>query len=566
MCRIKLIVACLAVTWIFACPALCQLPYAVVYFQGASKIDIDLDAAGNVYVTYAKPDADRDGIYVNRIDPAMQLLGPEVAANTVTSLDQFSPAIGVNANGHHVVAWQTDGVDGFVEPSFRRFGADGAPTGDEVPIPGPLNDVYSLFVAPDESFRIYYPMSGPHELYLFSVHVDPADNMLGPAPDPSLAPPYFGYHVSSCTTADFIVESYIIWPSEYGVRGQLRSGETIDFAVPEIYAIESENWDVPLKSDITENGQSVVVWSGVPLSINSRTGAIRAQRFDVNGQPIGGTLIIYNGEYSQFDVALFSCGDYVVAWESDDAIHMRQYFSQYDLLGPEYGTAQLPTGVTYKFRLQADDARSRVLCAYNTADRCCVMEIPVVLVQTPVYFAGANATIVREGVQLDWVLSFDENVQGLRIYRKCGGVAVDVSGRMLPNDARRFVDKSVLPGTEYEYTVSAVRPDKSEVLSRPVRVSTPVVSMTLSHGVPNPFRHSVDISFSVENRARTSLAIYDTRGAHVITLRDEVLNEGSYSATWNSCDETGRPVPAGVYFSVLKSDSKMLSRKMVIVR
>ncbi|UCH84420.1 MAG: peptidoglycan DD-metalloendopeptidase family protein, partial [Candidatus Latescibacterota bacterium] len=79
----------------------------------------------------------------------------------------------------------------------------------------------------------------------------------------------------------------------------------------------------------------------------------------------------------------------------------------------------------------------------------------------PVFFNAVDAIARSGGVQIEWDVFADEILAGFMIYRKQAGAVVETpaSSQLLPPHTRRFIDRGVKPGTEYEYVVSAVKPD-----------------------------------------------------------------------------------------------------------
>ena len=104
-------------------------------------------------------------------------------------------------------------------------------------------------------------------------------------------------------------------------------------------------------------------------------------------------------------------------------------------------------------------------------------------------------------------------------------------------------------------------------LSNTVTGASPVArELTLLPNHPNPFNPSTTIRFELVTSGRTTLRIYDVRGALVRTLFDETRNAGSGFATWNGHDDDGRVVSSGVYFYRLDADGSSKTRKMVLLK
>ena len=84
---------------------------------------------------------------------------------------------------------------------------------------------------------------------------------------------------------------------------------------------------------------------------------------------------------------------------------------------------------------------------------------------------------------------------------------------------------------------------------------------------PNPFNPATTISFDLPNPAAVNLTIYDVAGKRVRTLvAGETLATGRHEELWNGRDQTGRVVPAGVYFYRLDAGDFSETRRMTLVK
>ncbi len=87
-------------------------------------------------------------------------------------------------------------------------------------------------------------------------------------------------------------------------------------------------------------------------------------------------------------------------------------------------------------------------------------------------------------------------------------------------------------------------------------------SYVLEQNYPNPFNPSTAISFSVTERGRVSLRIYNLLGQVVATLLDDVKEAGTYTLTFNAA-----AMPSGVYFYKLTPEGGAgVTRRMVLIR
>lgn len=83
---------------------------------------------------------------------------------------------------------------------------------------------------------------------------------------------------------------------------------------------------------------------------------------------------------------------------------------------------------------------------------------------------------------------------------------------------------------------------------------------------PNPFNPSVTISFTLEEPTLTEVVIYNIFGEKVKTINQSYHDAGQYRYQWNGDNETGSPVSAGTYFSVIKTDQQRVSQKIIFLK
>ena len=88
----------------------------------------------------------------------------------------------------------------------------------------------------------------------------------------------------------------------------------------------------------------------------------------------------------------------------------------------------------------------------------------------------------------------------------------------------------------------------------------------LAPGVPNPFNPATLIRFDTTRPSNVRLTIHDVAGRTVATLVDGFLAAGRHEHTWRGCDDSGRSLPSGVYFSRIDSGEGVMTRKLTLVR
>ncbi len=94
----------------------------------------------------------------------------------------------------------------------------------------------------------------------------------------------------------------------------------------------------------------------------------------------------------------------------------------------------------------------------------------------------------------------------------------------------------------------------------------PTIPFALKQNFPNPFNPVTTITFSVPERGRAVLNVYNVKGELVQTLIDDVVSAGEVSVTWDATDRYGRQISSGVYFYRLMVGDLEMSRKMILLR
>lgn len=184
-------------------------------------------------------------------------------------------------------------------------------------------------------------------------------------------------------------------------------------------------------------------------------------------------------------------------------------------------------------------------------------------VRSPVVVAVSEfrADAGAREVTLSWRIVADGTVRELHILRDGERVAV------LPAEpAGRWTDRDVTPGSRYVYNLELVGEDGGLVRSPDARADVPVAPFTLEQNVPNPFNPETTIRFSVPERARAVVRVFDARGALIATLVDRVVEAGPHETRWAGTAGDGTRVASGVYFCRLEVNGRTQSRKMLVLK
>jgi hypothetical protein len=82
---------------------------------------------------------------------------------------------------------------------------------------------------------------------------------------------------------------------------------------------------------------------------------------------------------------------------------------------------------------------------------------------------------------------------------------------------------------------------------------------------PNPFNAETTIRIAVATPADALLALFDALGRRVRGWRLGTIADAA-NLTWNGCDESGRPLPSGVYFARLEGSFAPVTRKLLLLK
>ncbi|RMF08831.1 MAG: T9SS C-terminal target domain-containing protein [Candidatus Neomarinimicrobiota bacterium] len=145
----------------------------------------------------------------------------------------------------------------------------------------------------------------------------------------------------------------------------------------------------------------------------------------------------------------------------------------------------------------------------------------------------------------------------------------------LPDTLHFAISLANVPGTSFEGAIMNVvcsYPDSDHVAALVVptlgvdqELGIPT-EFALDQNYPNPFNPTTRISFALPEASHTSLRIYNVLGEKVAELVNADLNPGYYHYQWNARTSQGVSVATGVYFYELRTDQKVLRKKMVLLR
>jgi len=89
---------------------------------------------------------------------------------------------------------------------------------------------------------------------------------------------------------------------------------------------------------------------------------------------------------------------------------------------------------------------------------------------------------------------------------------------------------------------------------------------SLNQNFPNPFNPMTTVSFSLAEKGRVTVAIYDVDGRRVRVLVDEEREAGPHSLTWDGKNDAGQGLASGVYFVRYHSGTDSFWKKAALLR
>src|SRR5690606_1217644 len=92
-----------------------------------------------------------------------------------------------------------------------------------------------------------------------------------------------------------------------------------------------------------------------------------------------------------------------------------------------------------------------------------------------------------------------------------------------------------------------------------------VSGFSLYQNYPNPFNPSTIIRYSVPQRSKVTLKVFDALGREVAELVNEVKESGTYSVEFNA-DDQNHNLASGVYFYSFNAEGFTLTKKLLLLK
>ena len=187
---------------------------------------------------------------------------------------------------------------------------------------------------------------------------------------------------------------------------------------------------------------------------------------------------------------------------------------------------------------------------------------------------GFNSIVVDSAVILTWLQVTDLNLEFYKLERATDSLfSENVIERFIPENF--YTDEEIDWDIEYFYRVSAYLgywTDHSETESIILEwlnlTDKELVPGTyiVSQNYPNPFNPSTTLRYSMSKGELVNIAVYDMSGRLVKDLLNGYQNAGYNSIQWNTTNNQGQSVSAGMYICVIKIGSYNTSKKMLFLK
>jgi hypothetical protein len=96
--------------------------------------------------------------------------------------------------------------------------------------------------------------------------------------------------------------------------------------------------------------------------------------------------------------------------------------------------------------------------------------------------------------------------------------------------------------------------------------NTVPMNFELANNYPNPFNPETTIEFSVDQLDQITLEIFSVTGEKVRTLVNKQMPAGTYKIVFDSKNDLGSLLPSGLYFYRIQNSTRMITRKMILMK
>lgn len=124
-------------------------------------------------------------------------------------------------------------------------------------------------------------------------------------------------------------------------------------------------------------------------------------------------------------------------------------------------------------------------------------------------------------------------------------------------------------GTKIQYVIDDIQKiDFSDVtgIEDFNKLKQLVKSFQLFQNYPNPFNPSTTIEYFIPKSGKVEIMVFDMNGRLIKKLLNQIQNQGRHKINWNGTNNNGAKVSSGFYVYIIKYETKVLSKKMILIK
>ncbi len=188
--------------------------------------------------------------------------------------------------------------------------------------------------------------------------------------------------------------------------------------------------------------------------------------------------------------------------------------------------------------------------------------------QLPVELINFSASVVNNGIMLNWITATEQNNLGFEIERKSENSDWQRIGFVAGNGISTeritysFIDKDALSGEKYSYRLKQLDYNGSYSFSNITEIENSIpIAFELYQNYPNPFNPSTTIKFSLPSKEIVKISVFNILGQEVMQILNQPLEAGIHNISIDASLLT-----SGVYFCNLNAGSFNKTIKMNLVK
>lgn len=183
---------------------------------------------------------------------------------------------------------------------------------------------------------------------------------------------------------------------------------------------------------------------------------------------------------------------------------------------------------------------------------------------TPVVLSAFTASVVPEGVALQWKTASELDCYGWYVQRDEVDISPLIEGYGTTEEPHEYAYTDPVSEGTYTYCLKQVDIGGAVTLSNPITVTVgaaEVAEYRLAQNFPNPFNPITNISFSLKSSGHVVLSVFDVSGREVANLINGYREAGTHEVTFDAMN-----LASGVYVYRLKAGDFAQTQKMVLVK